>query len=120
MKVAFIAPAYPPEQRDFTRGLAEVGATVIGIGDGPEAGLPQQVRRYLSKYIRVLEPYFERYDPDYSNLQQKMKDSKLLVRPAIHTVIDKGPIGFPAICWLYWKQGVRGCLYADFWHTAGI
>ncbi len=53
MKVAFIAPAYPPEQRDFTRGLAEVGATVIGIGDGPEGGLPPQVRRYLSKYIRI-------------------------------------------------------------------
>ena len=53
MKVAFIAPAYPPEQRDFTRGLAEVGATVIGIGDGPHAGLPPKVQRYLSKYIRV-------------------------------------------------------------------
>merc|ERR1711981_400984 len=25
-------------------------------------------------YIRVLEPYFERFDPDYSMLQQKMKE----------------------------------------------
>merc|ERR1711981_1507104 len=25
-------------------------------------------------YIRVLEPYFEKFDPDYSMLQQKMKE----------------------------------------------
>lgn len=53
MKVAFISPTYPPEQRDFTRGLAEVGATVIGVGDGPEGGLHPSVRRHLSAYIRV-------------------------------------------------------------------
>merc|ERR1712139_277079 len=28
----------------------------------------------FSKYIRVLEPYFEKYDTDYSSLQQKMKE----------------------------------------------
>jgi len=28
----------------------------------------------FSKYIRILEPYFEKYDPDYSMLQQKMKE----------------------------------------------
>merc|ERR1711979_26338 len=28
----------------------------------------------FSKYIRVLEPYFQDYDPDYSMLQQKMKE----------------------------------------------
>merc|ERR1712146_42137 len=27
----------------------------------------------FSKYIRILEPYFEKYDPEYSTLQQKMK-----------------------------------------------
>ena len=52
MKVAFISPSYPPEQRDFTRGLAEVGAHVIGIGDGPEGGLHPSVRRYLSAYVQ--------------------------------------------------------------------
>ncbi len=53
MKVAFIAPAYPPEQRDFTRGLAEVGAQVIGVGDGHEGALPEMVRNALSRYIRI-------------------------------------------------------------------
>merc|ERR1712023_496490 len=28
----------------------------------------------FSKYIRILEPYFEKYDPEYSTLQQKMKE----------------------------------------------
>jgi len=28
----------------------------------------------FSKYIRVLEPYFANYDPEYSMLQQKMKE----------------------------------------------
>merc|ERR1711968_56844 len=28
----------------------------------------------FSKYIRILEPYFEQYDPEYSMLQQKMKE----------------------------------------------
>merc|ERR1712080_642483 len=28
----------------------------------------------FSKYIRVLEPYFEKFDPEYQMLQQKMKE----------------------------------------------
>jgi len=28
----------------------------------------------FSKYIRILEPYFEKYDHEYSMLQQKMKE----------------------------------------------
>merc|ERR1711981_869342 len=28
----------------------------------------------FSKYIRILEPYFEKYDAEYSTLQQKMKE----------------------------------------------
>ena len=50
MRVVFLSPRYPPEMREFTRGLAEVGATVLGVGDGhPDADL----RRYLSDYLEV-------------------------------------------------------------------
>merc|ERR1712019_1662 len=28
----------------------------------------------FSKYIRILEPYFEKYDPEYGMLQQKVKE----------------------------------------------
>ena len=50
MRVVFMSPRYPAEMREFTRGLAEVGATVLGVGDGqPDADL----RRYLSDYLEV-------------------------------------------------------------------
>jgi biotin carboxylase len=50
MNVVFLAPTYPPEMRQFTRGLAEVGATVWGVGDGAPDG---ELRRYLSDYLQV-------------------------------------------------------------------
>lgn len=50
MRVVFLSPRYPPEMRQFTRGLAEVGAQVLGVGDGaPEP----EVARYLSGYLQV-------------------------------------------------------------------
>ncbi len=48
-----ISPGYPAEMPEFTRGLAEVGATVYGIGDQPAASLPSTVRRSLSDYLQV-------------------------------------------------------------------
>jgi len=38
---------------DFVRGLAEVGASVIGVGDQPEGAVPEKARRYLSAYFQV-------------------------------------------------------------------
>ncbi len=52
LRVAFLSPAYPPEQRAFTRGLAEIGATVVGVGDGPEAGVHGETRRFLSAWVQ--------------------------------------------------------------------
>ncbi len=50
MRVVFLSPRYPPEMRHFTRGLAEVGATVLGVGDGrPDP----ELARYLSDYLEV-------------------------------------------------------------------
>jgi hypothetical protein len=37
----------------FVRGLAEVGARILGVGDQPERALPEIVRRALSGYLRV-------------------------------------------------------------------
>ncbi|MEZ4402316.1 MAG: hypothetical protein R3B06_19985 [Kofleriaceae bacterium] len=50
MRVVFLSPTYPPEMRQFTRGLAEVGAQVLGVGDGEPDG---ELRRYLAGYLRV-------------------------------------------------------------------
>merc|ERR1712224_658780 len=34
----------------------------------------RKLEHILPKYIRILEPYFDKYDTDYSMLQQKMKE----------------------------------------------
>ncbi len=53
MRVAFLSPQYPPEQPHFTRGLAQVGAQVIGVGDQPLEAIPASVRRHLAHWIQV-------------------------------------------------------------------
>ena len=50
MRAVFLSPRYPPEMRQFTRGLAEVGAEVLGVGDGSP---DPELRRYLSAYLEV-------------------------------------------------------------------
>ncbi len=53
MNVLFLSPNYPVEMQDFTRGLAEVGANVVGVGDSPREGLSAKVRAHLSGYLQV-------------------------------------------------------------------
>jgi len=53
MRVVFLAPSYPPEMIQYTRGLAEVGATVFGVGDTPREALPAAVRPHLHDYLQV-------------------------------------------------------------------
>jgi len=48
-----LSPSFPPEQPLFTRGLAEIGVRVIGVGDQPKAALPETVRKSLSAYVQV-------------------------------------------------------------------
>lgn len=53
MKAVFLAPSYPPEMQQYTRGLAEVGADVYGVGDTPAAALPKSLKPYLHDYLQV-------------------------------------------------------------------
>lgn len=53
MKVVFLAPAYPPEMQQYTRGLAEVGATVYGVGDQHVSQLPRSLKPHLADYLQV-------------------------------------------------------------------
>jgi formate-dependent phosphoribosylglycinamide formyltransferase (GAR transformylase) len=53
MNVLLIAPGFPAEMPLFARGLAEVGARVLGVGEGPAAGLPEEARAALSDFLRV-------------------------------------------------------------------
>jgi len=43
-RVLFLSPGYPSEMPHFVRGLAEVGAEVLGVGDGAPALLSPRVR----------------------------------------------------------------------------
>lgn len=53
MNVLMISPGFPKEMQHFTRGLAAVGATVVGLGDQPESQLPEEARKALSAYLPV-------------------------------------------------------------------
>src|ERR1700679_1104785 len=53
MRVVFLAPAYPPEMVQYTRGLIEVGAEVYGVADSPPGQLPESVRKGLTGYLQV-------------------------------------------------------------------
>lgn len=50
MRVVFLSPSYPPEMQQYTRGLAEVGAQVLGVGDAPP---PRAVQPYLHDFLQV-------------------------------------------------------------------
>lgn len=53
MNVVLISPGYPAEMPLFTRGLAEVGAHVLGVGDQPRGGLEPGLKRHLDDYLAV-------------------------------------------------------------------
>ena len=48
--VVFIEPRFPPNQRQFVRALAEIGATVSAIGEGGKESLDDEMRKYLTHY----------------------------------------------------------------------
>ena len=51
--VLMISPGYPADMPHFARGLAEVGARVLGVGDQRADALPDLVRQALSGYLQV-------------------------------------------------------------------
>jgi len=53
MNVIFIEPAFPPNQREFMRGLAAAGATVIGIGERPLDHLDPELQGWMLHYQQV-------------------------------------------------------------------
>merc|ERR1712167_557953 len=66
---------------DFTDPVTSATLSIVQVFWGLDKKLAQ--RKHFpsvnwnisfSKYIRILEPYFEKYDPEYSFLQQKFKE----------------------------------------------
>merc|ERR1719336_1175349 len=76
-----IVGAVSPPGGDFTDPVTSATLSIVQVFWGLDKKLAQ--RKHFpsvnwnisfSKYIRVLEPYFEKYDQEYSMLQQKMKE----------------------------------------------
>ncbi len=53
MLVILVEPCFPPNQREFARGLFEVGATVVGIGERPTGALDDGLRHWLHHYEQI-------------------------------------------------------------------
>ena len=53
MNIILLEPSFPDNQRQFARALAEVGATVIGIGERPKDRLAGDVAGWLTHYEQV-------------------------------------------------------------------
>src|SRR3954464_15879619 len=53
MNVVFVDPAFPSTQRHFVRALAEVGASVYGVGDRPGEWLDDELRSWMVHYHQV-------------------------------------------------------------------
>ena len=53
MSVLMISPGYPAEMAFFTRGLAQAGASVIGLGDQSPDALPPAARDAMAHYVHV-------------------------------------------------------------------
>src|SRR5262245_54976395 len=75
MNVLMISPGYPEEMIHFTRGLAEVGAQVIGVRDQHEGAMAPVARKSLSAYLRV----DSRWDEEAlaGELRRKLRGVKL-------------------------------------------
>merc|ERR1711876_60209 len=76
-----IVGAVSPTGGDFTDPVTSATLSIVQVFWGLDKKLAQ--RKHFpsinwnisfSKYIRILEPYFEKYDAEYSMLQQKMKE----------------------------------------------
>src|SRR5665647_1785433 len=53
MHIVFIEPRSPANQKQFIKGLAEVGATISAIGEGSKDTLDDELRRWLTHYEQV-------------------------------------------------------------------
>merc|ERR1711957_67426 len=76
-----IVGAVSPPGGDFTDPVTSATLSIVQVFWGLDKKLAQ--RKHFpsvnwnisfSKYIRILEPFFEKFDPDYQFLQQKFKE----------------------------------------------
>ncbi len=59
MNVLMISPGFPGDMAYFTRGLAQVGARVLGVGDQNLRAMPPEARDSLTDYLQVKDLWDE-------------------------------------------------------------
>jgi hypothetical protein len=75
MNILLLSPGYPADMPEFTRGLAEAGARVYGVGDSPRDGLPPLVRQCLADYIPVRSLWDD--DAVIAALRERLRGDRL-------------------------------------------
>ena len=73
MHIVFIEPRFPTNQRQFIRGLAEIGATISAIGEGSKDSLDDELRHWLAHYAEVTNVCDERQVLDAVRTIQRHK-----------------------------------------------
>ncbi len=53
VNVVFVEPFFPRNQREFVRGLAQVGATVVGVGEYPLDAMDDDLKGWMHHYEQV-------------------------------------------------------------------
>jgi len=53
VNIVILSPGYPADMPEFTRGLAQAGAHVLGVGDQPVSALSGLVKGALADYLHV-------------------------------------------------------------------
>ena len=75
LNVLLLSPGYPADMPEFTRGLAEAGARVFGVGDSPVDSLPSMVRHSLEEYIQVRSLWDE--EAVIASLRERLRGREL-------------------------------------------
>jgi hypothetical protein len=53
MHIVFVEPRFPGNQKLFVKALAEIGATITGIGEGSKESLDDDLKHWLTHYEEV-------------------------------------------------------------------
>jgi len=53
MHIVFIEPRFPANQKQFIKGLAQIGAKISAIGEGSKDSLDDELRHWLTHYEQV-------------------------------------------------------------------
>ena len=71
--IVFIEPRFPANQKQFIRGLAEIGATISAIGEGSKDSLDGELRHWLTHYEEVTNVCDEKQVLDAVRFIQRRK-----------------------------------------------